>query len=150
MKVSKLMTTTLYTCRSTEFLDTPAKLMWDHDIGAVPVVDDRGRLVGIVTDRDIAMAAHLCGEPLGCIRVITTMSPHVLSCRPDDEVASVETLMATRQIRRMPVIDERGMPIGIVSLNDLARAVAPKGLTTNEVATTLAGVSAPRALIATA
>jgi CBS domain-containing protein len=144
MKVSKLMTTPLHACRSSDFLDAAARLMWDHDLGAVPVIDDKGRLVGIVTDRDIAMAAYLCGDPLRSIHVLTTMSPHVIACLPDDEVSAVASKMSANQIRRMPVIDEHGRPIGMVSLNDLARAVGRNAVTTTEVASTLAAVSAPR------
>jgi CBS domain-containing protein len=147
MKISMLMTKAPYTCRSTDFLDVAAKLMWDHDIGSVPVVNERGRVVGMLTDRDIAMAGFHQAQPPSAIPVAQTMAQHVISCMPDDEVAGVEALMAKHQIRRLPVIDEHGVPIGLISLNDIARKVGMSSVSSTDVARTLAAVSAPRELV---
>lgn len=57
MKIGNLMHKDMITCRATDFLDVPAKLMWEHDIGCVPVIDDQGHVSGMITDRGICMAA---------------------------------------------------------------------------------------------
>jgi predicted transcriptional regulator len=77
------------------------------------------------------------------------MSRHVFACTPDDLLDEVEQTMRQRQIRRMPVIDAQNHPIGIVTLNDIARAAQTNGVTAKEVATTLAAIGAPRTAIAT-
>jgi len=93
--------------------------MWDHDCGCAPVVDTHGKLVGIVTDRDICMAAYTQGMPLADIRVERVMSARVISCGRGDELETAHQLMRTHEIHRIPVVDTRGRPIGILSLSDV-------------------------------
>jgi CBS domain-containing protein len=144
MKVSSLMHPAI-TCRTTDTLERAAQLMWDHDIGCVPIVDEQGHLAGMITDRDVCMAAYTRGTALSAIQVGTAMARRVYSCGPDDELRDVERTMSERQIRRMPVIDGNGHPIAVISLNDIARASAQKnGVPASEVAATLAAVCAPR------
>lgn len=144
MKVSKLMTRDVITCRVEDSLDAAAQQMWAYDIGSLPVVDDRGCIVGMITDRDALMAAFTHGEPLRAISAGSTMSADPFTCSPDDELTAVEAAMSRRQIRRVPVVDDLGHPIGIVSMNDLARASQRSELSAAEVAATLAAVCAPR------
>lgn len=145
MKVSKLMTKDVHTCRTIDTLAHAAELMWDHDIGSLPVIDTHGRVVGIITDRDLCMAAYTRGLPLHAIAVASTMSAHPATCTQDAEVAAVEEQMRNRQIHRMPVVDDDGHPVGVVSLNDLARASQQRtDVTASEVAATLAAVCVPR------
>src|SRR5262245_6899704 len=124
MKIAQLMTKDVKLCRKTDMLDRAARLMWDHDIGAVPVIDDSGQLVGIVTDRDACIAAYMQSQPLHAMPVWIAMSKHVVTCKPDDQDAAVATLMAKHQVRRVPVVDDAQRLLGIVSLNDLAVAMA--------------------------
>jgi CBS domain-containing protein len=124
-----------------------ARLMWDKDIGAVPVVDEEGRLIGIVTDRDIAMATYLRGVTLWDIPVSTVMTTEVISAHADDPVSDVSELMSRRQVRRVPIVDDRGSLIGIVTLDDLALAATGSehgGITEHEIADALRAISAPR------
>ena len=145
MKVSKLMHRDVVTCRTVDSLDCAAQLMWDHDVGCVPVLDENGRVAGMITDRDVCMAAYTRGAPLRAIPVASTMSREVYSCGPDDDLGSAEREMSRRQVRRMPVLDEKGQPIGILSLNDIARASqGANSVSNSEVAKTLAAISTPR------
>jgi CBS domain-containing protein len=139
MKIAQLMTKDPKVCRQTDYLDVAVGLMWQHDLGAVPIIDDEGQLVGIVTDRDACMASYLQGQPLQVIPCAVAMSTHVISCRPQDTDLGVANLMAKNKIRRIPVIDDAQHPIGMVSLNDLALATA-RGR--DVPATTLAGTLA--------
>jgi CBS domain-containing protein len=150
MKIEQVMTAPVITCRVHDSLADAARAMWEHDIGCLPVVDDSERVVGIITDRDICMAAYTQGAPLHAIRMPVAMSTRVLSCRASDPLASGERAMAQGQVRRLPVLDDDGRPLGIVSLNDLARASQRMDVSTKEVATTLAAVCAPRNAVAPA
>ncbi|MBE7449972.1 MAG: CBS domain-containing protein [Kofleriaceae bacterium] len=148
MKISKLMHTDVITCRAVDDVDRAAQLMWEHDIGALPVVDEEGHVAGMITDRDICMAAFTQGVPLRAIPVSVAMSRRVYTCSPDDTVAEAERAMAAHQVRRMPVIDAANHPVGIISVNDLARASQQKnGVPVGEVASTLAAIGVPRPLI---
>ncbi|HXX31524.1 MAG TPA: CBS domain-containing protein [Myxococcaceae bacterium] len=149
MKMEQIMTKQLFTCRPEDSLQVAAGQMWDHDIGCVPVVSRDGKLVGVVTDRDIAMAAYLTGRSLADRRVEETMSRPVFTVRADDEVRQVEDVMRTRQVRRVPVVDDEGRPLGMVTLNDLTRTVFGRKerdgvIGAAAIAATLAAVGAPR------
>lgn len=149
MHAEDLMTTPIATCHVNDAIKVAAQLMWDRDCGALPVVNDEGRLAGLITDRDICMAALTQGETLDNMLVNRAMATHVVSAKPETTVGEIEHLMAHFQIRRIPIVDADGKPIGIVSLNDLAReSVQPvtkmqHGL--QKIARALAAICQPRA-----
>jgi CBS-domain-containing membrane protein len=126
MTVESLMSRNIQACHPSDSLHEAARLMWDHDCGCVPVVADE-QVIGMLTDRDVCMAAYTQSKPLCELTVSTAMSPQVCSCNPDDSPSAVQELMATRQVRRLPVIKEDGRLVGIVSLSDLLRAAATAG-----------------------
>jgi CBS domain-containing protein len=97
-----------------------ARVMADRDCGSVPVVDEDGRLCGIVTDRDLLLAARVRGTSLAQVRLLSLPLRPVETCRPDSEVEEVLATMAERRIRRLPVVERDGRLVGIVSLADLA------------------------------
>ena len=119
MKIADLMTRDVQTCTIHDSLNAAARIMWDHDCGCAPVVDMHGKLVGIVTDRDICMASYTQGVPLSAIPVERVMSPKVISCTRTDDLDTAHRLMRTHEIHRIPVVDTRGRPIGILSLSDV-------------------------------
>jgi CBS domain-containing protein len=149
MKISSLVHRNVTSCTTHDNLDRAAQLMWDHDIGCLPVIDEQGHVAGIVTDRDICMAAYTRGTPLRGIPVASVMTRQVFSCKESDDVSDIERSMGKHQIHRMPVIDDQGHPTGMVSLNDIARAATAGQLPPREVASTLAAVSAPRPAVST-
>lgn len=146
MKLQGFTKKSVVTCDATDTLDVPAKRMWDNDCGSVPVLDDDGRIVGMITDRDICMAALTQGIPLGAISVSSAMSPMVYSLRPDDSVDHAMMLMRQKQIRRIPITDSQGRPVGFLSVGDLARMVSSTvGEGTDlEFVQTLSAISQPR------
>lgn len=151
MKISEIMTRNVKTCRQTDTLDVAAKLMWDFDVGVVPVVDDFGQVVGMVTDRDACMAAYTQCQPLHCLPVSVAMTTHVVTCRPEDTDSSVAKVMAKHKIHRIPVVDDAQRPVGLVSLNDLALATAKgRGVAASEVAGTLAAIGEHRPIASVA
>jgi CBS domain-containing protein len=148
MNVSELMTKNAVTCRPEEPLYRAAQIMWDNDCGCVPVVDDSHKIQGMITDRDVCMAALMQGKSLSEIPIASAMSRAIYACSPDDDVEKAAELMRIRQVRRIPVLDPQGHVLGVVSLNDLARALsrsASNGVTTPTVARTLYDISQPTA-----
>jgi len=121
MNVGEVMTRNVKTCSITSSLNEAARVMWENDCGAVPVVDDAGKLVAIITDRDICIAAYTRGRTLWRISVSDTVSNRLVAVRPEDSLHRAEQLMRDAQVRRLPVIDGEGRPIGILSITDLAR-----------------------------
>jgi CBS domain-containing protein len=150
MKVENLMSADVKTCRAEETLSRAAQIMWEKDCGIVPVVTDGARVVGVLTDRDICMAAYTKGKPLSQIPISSVMSTVVYSCKSDDTIAAAEALMQLRQVRRVPVVDGENRLRGILSLNDIAREADRESakrhpeLKKDEVAQTLAAVCRPR------
>ena len=146
MKVRELMSHPVHTCSTEDTADRAANLMWEHDVGSIPVVDSESGLVAIVTDRDLAMAAHLQNRHLAEIPVrdIAGERP-TFTCSPDDSVARAEQIMAAHQIHRLPVVED-GLVVGILSTNDLVRAASAgwRQYKAVSVVQTLAAVSAPR------
>lgn len=147
MKARDLMTRDVACVDSNRTLADAARVMWEHDCGIVPVVEEgSGKLLGVLTDRDICMGAFLQGLPLAEIPVSRVMSRHVFTCGPEADEAAVREIMERNQVRRVPVVGEDQRVVGLVSLNDLAlRASAAKGTAARgvkaAVADTLAAVS---------
>ena len=120
MNVRELMTTAPVTVRPDATLGEVAVLMKQEDCGSIPVVED-GRLVGIVTDRDIVIRGVAAGSDPKTQRVSTVMSADPVTIRPDDDLTDAEKVMADRQIRRLPVV-ENGKLVGIIVTAQIARA----------------------------
>lgn len=124
MSVAQVMSRPVYTCNPTDSLSTAAELMWERGCGSIPVVDEMDALVGMVTDRDICMAAFLEKKPLGAIPVAMAMAKLVHWCKETDSIEAAEQMMRENQIRRVPVVDGNKHPVGVLSLDDLALAAA--------------------------
>ncbi|HEX3852713.1 MAG TPA: CBS domain-containing protein [Polyangiaceae bacterium] len=149
MKIDEIMTRNVRGISPDETLGTAAQIMWENDCGVVPVIEADGRLVGIVTDRDICMAAQLQGAPLHDSRVSSAMARDVKTCSPRDTPATVQAIMSQNKIRRVPVVDDAGRLVGIVTLGDLAYLVGREtnggdGMTWTSIGHTLAAISQPR------
>ncbi|MGE3510904.1 MAG: CBS domain-containing protein [Vicinamibacterales bacterium] len=151
MTARELMSTPPQTCQPTTDLAAVAHLMWNHDFGFVPVVDADGHLAGVITDRDICIASATRRLLPERIAAAQAMSTSVHACLPDDSLASVLATMKQHQVRRVPVVDQAGHLQGIVSMNDVVRAVGKKGAPTAAVVLdALAGVCAPHTVAAVA
>ena len=143
MKVAELMVEEVTACSPDDALNRAAQIMWENDCGCVPVVDRAARLIAVLTDRDICMAAYTRGGTLKDIRVSAAMSSELFACRPDDDLLDAQKMMREHQVRRMPVSDATGRLVGILSLNDVARAIARKAVTKAAAADTLVKICAP-------
>lgn len=121
MRVRQLMSSPATVCSGHDSLEHAANLLWDHDCGALAVVGDDGVAEALITDRDVCMCAYTRGARLAELTVRDAMSHGVVSCRADDELATAAGSMRQRRVRRLPVVDELGKPVGMLSLGDLAR-----------------------------
>jgi CBS domain-containing protein len=146
MKIKDLMSHPAVTCPTSATLDAATRLMWEYDCGIVPVIGDDGRLAGVVTDRDACMAAYTTGRPLGHIGVTKAMAKTVIACHANDSIDNAYHLMRENQLHRLPVIDDDGRPVGVLSMNDLARMAARvhKSSVDRELVRTLAAICQPR------
>jgi CBS domain-containing protein len=157
MKVEQLMTKGAACCTPDDTLNAAAHVLWERDCGVVPIVDPDGsqHVIGMLTDRDICMAAYTQGQPLSQIRVRDAMSRGVQSCRPGQDVAEAERTMRDAQLHRLPVVDEADQLLGVLSLADIAREaereqrLKRQEVTVTEVGATLAAISRRRAGVAT-
>src|SRR3954465_7110771 len=119
MKVSQLMTKNVSAATLDTTLEEIATMMRDEDAGAIPVLDGE-KLVGIVTDRDIVLRCIAQGrDPVGTTSE-DILTPDLTTIRPNDDLEVASRLMAQRQVRRLPVIDESGNLVGMLSLGDIA------------------------------
>lgn len=150
MNVESVMTKSPRTCLRTDMLHTAAQVMWEGDCGIVPVVDEASVLVGVVTDRDVCMAAYTSGAPLFAIPVERAMAAVVTSIHADARVEQAAELMTKVQVRRLPVVDDDGKLVGLVSVADLVQrafgtdVAKSKRVKAAVVAKALESVSRPR------
>ena len=132
MNISELMSKNPRTVTPDTPVSEAAQLMKEEDIGMVPVIErvggaeTRGRLVGVITDRDIAIRQVAEGRSSDS-PVRDVMSSGVRTATPTDSVESVMELMGNEQVRRIPIVDERGSLVGVVSQADLARKAKNEG-----------------------
>ena len=109
-------------CVATDNAARAAQVMKQFDIGVLPVVENQSdkRLLGMVTDRDLAMKILAENQDPGRVSVGNIMSTDVVSCSPDDNCEQALELMEQRQIRRIPAVDRSGRVVGIISQADIA------------------------------
>jgi CBS domain-containing protein len=118
-KIRDVMTPSPRTVESSAPVQEAAKIMRDEDVGAIPIVEN-GSLVGIVTDRDIALNVVAEGKD-GSTPVTQIAAGDLVTIDPDQSLDEGLRLMAQHQVRRLPVVEEDGKPVGIIAQADIAR-----------------------------
>ena len=124
LSVRQLMKKSVATVHADEPLQRAARLMCEHDCGCVVVVDRDHSVVGIVTDRDVAITAYEDELPIEAIPCASAMTHHPVAISPDDTLEDAMRLMRTSQVRRLPVVDAEDHLIGLLTLGDIVRVVA--------------------------
>lgn len=128
MKVKEVMTPDAKAIWLTESLADAAKLMWENDCGVLPIIKDGRKVVGLITDRDICMAAAMRDRNPSGISVEEVMTGQVYAVTPEDNIDRALQVMQEHRIRRLPVINPEGELEGILSMNDVVlNAKAPDG-----------------------
>jgi CBS domain-containing protein len=127
--VGSIMTRNVVSCSGNDTLHRAAQIMWDRDCGAIPVVDAEGRAVGLVTDRDLCMAAYTRGRPLSAISVSSLLSGKLHTCAASTSLDEAVARMRTQRVRRLVVVDPKDQRlVGMLSLADLARHLSRPGV----------------------
>jgi len=118
MQVTEIMTKSPRTVTAETNVKEAARLMQQDDVGMLPVVTG-DRLVGVVTDRDLAIRVVADGRDPNACKVSDVMSADVRTCRENDDVDDVMDLMGREQVRRVPIVDDRGALVGVVAQADV-------------------------------
>jgi CBS domain-containing protein len=121
MKVCDIMTDRVISIEQSEPVTAAARLLKRHNIGALPVVDEQGKLRGMITDRDIVLRCIAADSDPRATAVSDVMSRGIITTEPFDGVDKCVRLMSEDKVRRLPVADQ-GRLVGIVSLCDMARS----------------------------
>ncbi|HKJ74622.1 MAG TPA: CBS domain-containing protein [Alphaproteobacteria bacterium] len=147
MKVKDLMTHNSVSCDMATNLEEVTLRMWNGDFGVMPVTDNFNKVIGIITDRDIAMASALQHKSPAEILVGDVIKEHpVFICHPEDEVKTVLEEMAVDKVRRLPVVNDEGQIIGMLSLSDIAAYAGNKkasSATAAELVNAFKAIAAP-------
>ena len=120
MRCKDVMKTNVQSAALTDTVQSAARSMRDRNIGFLPVRGADGKVVGTLTDRDIAIRVASEDKSASKCRVSDFMTREVVSCLPGDDLARAEQLMATQKKSRVLVIDEEGTLCGVISLSDVA------------------------------
>ena len=119
MKVKEIMTQAAVCCGPETNVGKAVELLWERNVGMLPVVSNDGKLIGVVTDRDLCIAMGTRNRLPGDLTVGEVATRQVFVCKPDDDVHEALSIMSTKQIRRLPVVNNDGVPQGILSMDDL-------------------------------
>jgi CBS domain-containing protein len=145
--IGQIMTPHPRTCYLDDTLDRAVRIMKERDCGSVPVVDADGRVQAMITDRDICLAAYEQRRPLADIRIASAASRSLVAARESETLETAEKLMKQHRVRRLPVVDEQGRAIGILSVSDLVRHahfwLGKNGVGVERIASTLATLCQP-------
>jgi CBS domain-containing protein len=143
MKVSELMSSDVGVCRLEESLTKAAQIMWEKDCGVVPVVTAENRVVGVITDRDIAIAAATRNRRTSSIKAGEMNFRPLKTCAPDDDVKDVLKRMRKYKIRRLCVANKAGELLGIISLSDILLKAGDKKSVRKAIFSTLESIIKP-------
>ena len=119
MLVNQLMTKNVSSCHRKNNLAELAEMMWNQRCGALPILDGSGRVLGIVTDRDICIALGTRNIKASDVLAQDVSPPGYFSCRPDDDARDALRTMATQEVGRLLVVDDAGQLAGILSIDDI-------------------------------
>lgn len=120
MKCKDIMTKHIKSCKTNDNARDAAKLMKELDCGVIPIVNDKEELLGIVTDRDIAIHIVSEGKDANKVKLKECMTTPVITCKSDDNIDDAINTMKNKKIRRIPVVDKNNKLQGIISLGDIA------------------------------
>ncbi len=145
MLVNEIMKRPPATCTTNDTVTAAARVMHEHKCGFVPVIDSRGGVVGVVTDRDVCLLVGDKNRAMTHICVQDAMSQPVFSCFADEKVKATLATMARHHVRRLPVLDKHGHLQGVLSIDDVVQASDRRGAPTAEdIVDALKGIYSPR------
>ncbi len=120
MKVQDCMCENVFCIKPETKIQEAAKLMSENHVGCIPVCDSNNSICGIVTDRDLVLRCVACNKDIKQTPVSDIMTCDVSTCKKTDDITNAESKMGQRQIRRLPVCDDKNRVVGMLTLGDLA------------------------------
>lgn len=147
MKVFEVMTIDVGFCHPEDTLTRVAQIMWEKDCGVVPVVTAEKRVVGVITDRDIAIAAATRNRRTSSIRAGEMNFRALKTCAPEDDVKDVLKRMRKYKIRRLCVTDKDNELHGIISISDILLKAGEKKSVRKLIFSTLEAISRPAPIV---
>lgn len=141
------MTTEVGVCRPSDSLSRAAEIMWAKDCGIVPVIDQYGRAIGVLTDRDIAIAAASRDRRTSEISVFEMHFAPLKVCAIDDDVKDVLRRMRKYRIKRLCVTSDDGRLVGIISLSDILIKAGDKKSVRKLLLSTLSSIAKPAPIV---
>ncbi len=123
MLVKDVMVSRVAVCWPEANLAEVAAILWESQCGSLPVVDDNGHVVSVITDRDMAIALGTRNMRASDVKVKDVAPPRVFTCAPNEDFESALNTMVTQNIRRLPVVED-GKLVGVLSIDDLARGAS--------------------------
>jgi CBS domain-containing protein len=156
MKVAEVMTTNVQSCTPETNLAAAAMQMWNADCGTLPVLDDDGKVIGMITDRDICIAAATNHQDIAEIKVGQVSAGNVQSCTPETAVRDALKIFEQARVRRLPVVDAEDRLQGILSIRDIVlhtgdeRDKKTTGVSYAEVVNTFKAICTPHSKAASA
>ena len=139
MRVEQIMSSSPLACGPDTMLSDVALLMWEGDCGFIPIVDPRRHVVGVITDRDICIAAGTRKRPPAHIRARELMDHDVACCDAADDIQAALETMRRRGVRRLPVTGPDGVLAGVLSIDDVVAEAGGEatGISSGDVVDTL-------------
>lgn len=119
MKVQEVMVKEVRFCSPDTNLAEATEMLWTDGCGTLPVVDAKSNVVGMITDRDICIALGTRDATAAATKVNKVSLPKLFSCEPEDDIHKALETMAAQRVRRLPVIDSKGILRGILSIDDV-------------------------------
>jgi CBS domain-containing protein len=146
MRVREIMTQPARTCTADTSVAVAGRRMREGLCGILPVIDGRGKLVGVVTDRDLLLSTTGTRRSSSNVSVREAMTAAVVTCGPNEDLLGALTTMRSRGLRRLPVVDLDGHLIGVLSIDDIVRwGVTGNGVSATDIVDTLKAIVVQRA-----
>ncbi len=146
MRVKDVMTRNVGFCRENDNLGNAVEVMWQKDCGMIPVLNDKDKVVGVVTDRDVSVAATTRNRLPSNISVKELIIGKTITCSKKDSIKNVLKKMRKHQIKRLPVVKKKGELEGIISINDLLQMKKTKPFE-KEIFKTLKAIGKPSPIL---
>ena len=128
MKVKDIMMGTPYYCQPETNLGSATELMWSANCGFLPVKSTDGKVIGVITDRDICMALGTRNRLAGEVTVAEVPTGKLYTCASDDDIHMALQTLKEAKVRRLPVVSQDGTLVGVLSIDDILQRAEPHSL----------------------
>ena len=147
MKVKSIMAKEVGFCHPTDNFSKAVEIMRQKDCGVVPIVDEKKKVVGIITDRDICIALASQNKKASEIKVSEVIKSKIVVCAESDDAETVLKRMKRKQIKRLPVVSKKRELVGILSITDVLLAAEKDKKLRKKVYSTLKAIGKPHPII---